>query len=487
MDKRFIDECEQEQLHLSGAIQAHGAMVVVDQALRISHYSTNVANFLPADFPVRLGEDIPANFRELVSQLASEPGRRIQYEAVLQGPAGLLDAVFIRNAQGLVLIEFFPGFHDECEPLPLLTQGVVPPASRSEADTQRQSLLERVLQQTGFQRVMYYRFLEDGDGEVLAEAKQDGVAGSYLGLRFPASDIPQIARVLYRQNPWRLIPDAAADSVPLIGREAVVPDLSCSDLRSVSPVHAVYLANMGVSASLSFPIVVGGQLWGLIACHHAEPRQLGLARLAKASQDVRSHTMGLSAFFAQRRMQLLDGLVRRFSQAREIVHEAGDVVAAWGKLGAWLAAEFSADGAQLCMDEGDVGWGEGFEEPALAFVDEWFLGQNTEQVWLAESLPRQLPGYPLSRVAGVLAVKAKTAGGQLLRVYLTRHEHIHDVAWGGNPDKPVECHDGILGIAPRRSFGKWVEKRIGRCRPWDNEVRLLGLKLRELVMQLGRD
>ncbi|MCA1938238.1 MAG: GAF domain-containing protein [Dechloromonas sp.] len=485
MDRRFIDECEKEELHLSGAIQPHGALLVMDAHYRISHFSTNAAQLLADDFLVAIDAAMPAPLVDMAGELGERVGSRLQYEAALNGRDGRLDVVLTRNAQGRIIVELTPCCEDPVFPS-IATQGVVPPASNDEVEAQRQALIEKVCIHTGFQRVMYYRFLEDGDGEVLAEVRQEGVEGSYLGLRFPASDIPQIARVLYQQNPWRLIPDALATPVPLLGRDDVPPDLSYSDLRSVSPVHAVYLSNMGVGASLSFPIVVGGQLWGLIACHNATPCQVGLGRLSQASQEVRSHTLGLAAYFAQRRMQLLDGLVRRFGEAREIVHEAGDIVAAWPRLGSWLAAEFGADGVQLCLNEGHVDWGEGFEPDALSHIDDWFVSQQIDPVWLAESLSRQLPDCPLSRVAGLLAVKAKTTDGLMLRVYLTRHEHIHDVAWGGNPDKPVERHDGVYGIAPRRSFEKWVEKRLGRSRPWDNEARLLGLKLRELLMQLGR-
>jgi len=484
LDKRFIDECEKEALHLSGAIQPHGALMVVDDQFRISHFSTNIGEFLPPDVVIAVDAALPAALLEMVAGLGEQAGSRQQFEAALPGDQGLLDVVFSRNAHEQTIVELTRSREDE--PFSsVYAQGVVPPASSSDVELQRQELIDRVYALTGFERVMYYRFLEEGDGEVLAEVRRDGVVGSYLGLRFPASDIPQIARVLYQQNPWRLIPDAQAKPVAVLGRDGLAPDLSYSDLRSVSSVHAVYLANMGVGASLSFPIVVGGQLWGLIACHNATPRQVGLGKLGQASQEVRSHTLGLAAYFAQRRMQVLDGLLRRFGEAREIVHDAGDIVAAWPRLGAWLAAEFAADGVQLCLNEGHVDWGDGFEPGALSAVDSCFVSQQIDPVWLVESLSRQLPDFPLSRVAGVLAVRAKTADGQLLRVYLTRHEHIHEVAWGGNPDKPLERHDGVFGIAPRRSFGKWVEKRLGRCRPWDNEARLLGLKLRELVMQLG--
>ncbi len=40
-------------------------------------------------------------------------------------------------------------------------------------------------------------------------------------------------------------------------------DMSDSSLRSVSPVHLQYLANMGVNASASVSIVKDGVLWGL--------------------------------------------------------------------------------------------------------------------------------------------------------------------------------------------------------------------------------
>ncbi len=482
MLKPYIDECEKEALHLSGAIQAHGALLVADERLSISHFSANIHDFLPTDMAIALGAPLPQPLRDIVGEIGPDTGSRQQFEAALVVGRGALDVVVSRGRQQQLVIELTAAC--PAQPPAAAFTGLLPVAGVSQLDQQRLALLVEVGTLTGFERVMYYRFLEDGDGEVLAEARQEGVRGSYFGLRFPASDIPQIARVLYQQNPWRLIADAQAGPVPILGRDGLAPDLGYSDLRSVSPVHALYLSNMGVGASLSFPIVVGGRLWGLIACHNAQPREVGLAELSLAAKEVHAHTLALASHFAQHRMQLLDGLVRRFSEARAMVHEAGDIVAAWPRLGPWLAAEFAADGAQLCLNEGQVDWGEGLEPEVLACVDVHFLEQQIDPVWLVESLSRQVPDFPLSQVAGVLAVKAKTADGQLLRVYLTRQEHIHEVAWGGNPDKPVERHDGVYGIAPRRSFEKWVEKRMGRCRPWDNEARLLGLKLRELVMQL---
>jgi light-regulated signal transduction histidine kinase (bacteriophytochrome) len=135
------------------------------------------------------------------------------------------------------------------------------------------------------------------------------------------------------------------------------------------------------------------------------------------------------------------------------------------------------------LDDAASSLGASFDQSALAHFDDWFCREQSEIIYFCNSLMRQVPELPLSEVAGVLAMRLKQRDGTELRLYLTRMEYIHEVAWGGSPEKPFETHDGLLGIAPRQSFEKWVEKRLGYSRPWDNESRLLGFKLRELLMQ----
>ena len=118
---------------------------------------------------------------------------------------------------------------------------------------------------------MIYRFDAEWNGEVVAEDRRADLE-PFLGLHYPASDIPAQARDLYARNWLRLIPDADLPPVPL--RPAANPltggplDLSGAMLRSVSPVHLEYLANMGVIASMSVSLMDHGRLWGLISCHH---------------------------------------------------------------------------------------------------------------------------------------------------------------------------------------------------------------------------
>ena len=118
---------------------------------------------------------------------------------------------------------------------------------------------------------MIYRFHPDDSGEVVAETAIGGLE-PLLGLRYPASDIPQQARTLYKRSWLRLIDDVdyvPSPVTPLLDPSTGRPlDMTLSALRSVSPVHIEYLKNMAVEASMSISIVVGDRLWGLIACHH---------------------------------------------------------------------------------------------------------------------------------------------------------------------------------------------------------------------------
>jgi two-component system, chemotaxis family, sensor kinase Cph1 len=127
---------------------------------------------------------------------------------------------------------------------------------------------------TGFDRVMIYRFAESHEGEVVAEARAEDIE-SFLGLWYPASDIPEQARRLYLLNPSRNVVDVEytpAPILPVINPDSHRPaDMSFAGLRSVSPIHCEYLKNMGVAASMSISIILDGKLWGLVTCHHRSP------------------------------------------------------------------------------------------------------------------------------------------------------------------------------------------------------------------------
>ncbi len=125
-------------------------------------------------------------------------------------------------------------------------------------------------------RVKIYRFAADGNGEVIAEALQGNQLPSLLGLHFPAEDIPPQARSLFIKARLRVMIDIATQRKILTRLDSETGEvLKKADIRylPVDPCHLEYLTNMGVTSSLTVPIMEQDRLWGLLVSHHTESRQ----------------------------------------------------------------------------------------------------------------------------------------------------------------------------------------------------------------------
>ncbi|KFC50916.1 hypothetical protein DK37_02960 [Halomonas sp. SUBG004] len=69
----FIHHCEQEALHLSGAIQPHGVLLITDVDGTVSHVSANAETLLRDVEPqVALGKPLPA-FLDGIVKNAPQP------------------------------------------------------------------------------------------------------------------------------------------------------------------------------------------------------------------------------------------------------------------------------------------------------------------------------------------------------------------------------------------------------------------------------
>jgi len=330
-----LTNCEREPIHLAGAAQSHGVVLVLREAdLTIVQASTNAAALLRrppeellGDALARLGGDIVERVRMLLrtAELLAPAPLRVSVGPA-QAPRRFEGAMHRHRGGGLVL---------ELEPVDDPPAGIAPglevPSARLGATlaaaVQRISAapsigvlcdaLAQVMRDlTGYDRVMVYRFDPDGHGKVIAEAR-DARLPPLLGHHYPASDIPQQARALYLKNRVRMLVDVEAPTAPL--QPPVLPltgaplDMSMCQLRAMSPIHLQYLRNMGVTATMSVSLVREGQLWGLVAAHHHAPRRLrcSLRTAAELLGEVASTRITAIENYAHAQVALM---VRRLEQ-----------------------------------------------------------------------------------------------------------------------------------------------------------------------------
>ncbi len=462
-------ECELADLHLADSIQPFGAMLVLDDDDVVVAVSANVDAYLDTTAQALLGTDaresLPAAL-DLAALRAEAPAStgdeavRVYLRTVSVAGRQLSLAAHARAGR-LVLELEDPGagdvsLGDATHVVQMLTDRLE--EAEEPADVAR-VLMNSVADLTGFDRTMLYRFLPEWHGEVLDERLTEGVEG-YRGLRFPAGDIPENARRLYRLKRQRIIADARATPVPVVGvQDGMTLDLTGSELRAVHPVHLEYLANMGVVASFSVSIVTRGTLWGMIACHHRSPRVLGFVTRQACEMAATIASLHIANLERASHLRELDRLREALERVWSEAERGGriDVRSVLPR----LRSVFQADGAVAWSDgvlhtDGDVPPPATLEHLDAACARE---PGNAVQAW--SRVPSELIDDPeVARVAsGLLRVPL----GRSSSLTLLRREQVESVEWAGRP--PDEAtHEHQLG--PRTSFAGWREATRGQANPW---------------------
>ncbi|MCK6550230.1 ATP-binding protein [Myxococcota bacterium] len=475
-----LSSCEREPIHVSGAIQPHGALLAVDlRGGNILQVSANTDDLLGRPVASLLGQPLDTIFdhatitriertldggalRSLNPVPVDVDGRRFEGVVHRSGP------VVIVELEPLAATEPEPQ-RDRVHELYAISRDALVRFQRIDAlDHLLDATAEEVRRFTGFDRVLVYRFEDDDRGVVEAEARRDDVE-SFLGLHYPASDIPAQARALYRKNWLRLIADVGYRPVPLVPQRCPLTneplDLSLSVLRSVSPVHVEYLTNMGVSASMSISLIVGGRLWGMIACHHYTPKLVPLAVRMACELVGQVVSLQIHALVDREVSQAHAKAAGTIAQLVHAMSEVGvvaalvggrpsalDLVPAGG-VAVWFDGELSTAGTTPPLEE-------------LRALVEWLQPKVRDGTWSTDSLARErFDGERIVESAsGALATSLGADADQMI-VWL-RPEVISTVRWGGDPDKPAEQGPEGLRLSPRRSFEVWKQELRRTAAPW---------------------
>jgi light-regulated signal transduction histidine kinase (bacteriophytochrome) len=499
--ERALQTCASEPIHLSGAIQPHGYLIscrLPDWS--IHHVSANIEALSCVEPDAMLRRSLREFITDDVIQTVAEtvgfadPGSPAQRAAVANiGPLAALCEVSAHAADGLVHIEIEPQPRGGGDRSPtVVAQAMIARVAQGDDDEGfHQRAAEQVRLLTGYDRVMVYRFRHDDSGEVVAESRDEAMP-SYMGLRYPASDIPPQARRLYLHNRIRVIPDARYAPVPILpGRTAGGQplDLGQLSLRSVSPVHLEYLANMGVAASMSVSIVAGGRLWGLIACHHRQVRHVPPGVRAAADLFGLFVSMRVAAREQQQATRMEDE-ARGVRDALALhLSESGNGRACLPGELELLRRTVPADGVALLQGRR---WQTAGRTPPAACIPalaDWLAhaAHAGAPVASARAAEWSADVEATDGIAGVLALPLDPASEEWLLFF--RCEEIEEVRWAGRPDQPFEIDDSGTRIGPRASFATWHETVRGTSEPWsDADLRMaarLQMALRDHYQQPG--
>lgn len=489
----MLEDCSEESIYAPGYIQPHGVLLVLQEPhLKILQVSENVELFFGLSPSALLGEPLQRLFsRSQVKRIATflrqdnlELGPFLELNVRVPHSSGQASASVdthiqtfrgsLHRSNGVVLLELEPQaptekthsvqFYHRLQTATLSLRRAV------DLPDLAQTLATQVKAIAGFDRVMIYRFEADDHGIVIAEVKEPHLE-SYLGLHFPAIDIPVPARRLFLHNWVRQIPDVKAASVPLVSgdpnRQPV--DLSNCILRGVSPYHTEYLQHMGVAGTLTISLIDDHHLWGLIACHHYSPKRVDyetrkacefLGQFASV-ELVHQQEQALNHYRTQIKT-IQDRLQYAFLQNPHSIRQilAQNTVE--------LLDLMHAGGMAIALDQHISLVGQTPSLPDVRELLNWLMDLNQPEIYLTHCLVRP---YPAARAfkhvaSGIMAISIVLHQKSYHLIWF-RPEQIQTVSWAGNPQDAVEIDSkGNLSLCPRKSFELWKETVQEMSLPW---------------------
>ncbi|QYF92332.1 GAF domain-containing protein [Massilia sp. PAMC28688] len=509
-----LSSCDKEPIHTPGSIQPHGFLLALSKELTVLQASDNlssltgvcVEDLLGQPLAHLLGAGLAERIKAALAQ--SEVGQRPIFLCTVELARGARFDVLAHHHDGLLMLEFEKAEQEGPADLRYLYRKVgdflLKLNNASTVVEMARLAAQDICAVTGYGRVMVYSFDPEGHGHVLAECRSDDYH-SYLGQRFPATDIPRQARELYLLNRIRLIQDASYTPArlvpPLNPVTGKATDLSFASLRSVSPVHLQYMRNMGTMASMSVSLIVKGKLWGLISCHHDTPSPVAFDKRTACEQLGQILAMCIGS------REDADELQFRLEVRRVMVSMLGglthgaDFIDNMSSVLPSLLQFARAGGVAVLYDDRLLVHGDAPGEAQIEELVAW-LGMNTHaDVFHTDKLSRVFaPAAAYTKVAsGLLAMPISRIHKHYLLWF--RPETVHTIDWAGNPYDKAAANGTPPQLSPRTSFDSWRETIHGTSAPWHSgeiemavEFRsaLLGLALEraeqmaELAEDLGR-
>lgn len=487
-----LTNCDSEPIHLIRFVQSHACLLACRLPdLQIQQISDNAQGITGHAVDHLLNSTLHQLFDTVTiglieEGLAAADGFKgvnpIKTTIEKTGEINFHNIIAHVNSNGLLILEIEPITDNiSTSKFQYILSNAIQNVQEASMPTLFEVTAQEVKNITQYDRVMLYRFDQEYNGEVIAEAKEDHLE-PYLNLRYPASDIPKQARTLFLKNKVRLLGDVKSEParvLPLVHPETKEPlDMTYTVARGLSPIHLEYLVNMGVGGTLSIAIILNDQLWGLIACHHTTPKYLdySLRLTCQFIGQIFSGHLALQAANDYRESTLESNITR--TTLFEQMSSDYDVLHGLTQEKISILDLVNCQGAAVITENQITLLGKTPNEAAVRQLVIWLEDKTNTAVFTTVELPNIYPPALdfKDKAAGLMAIKFTDKPSEYVLWF--RPETIQEVYWGGNPEKAVAPTKDGTRISPRKSFNKWKDLVKNTARPWQNFEKNTAIALR---------
>ncbi len=467
-----ITNCDKEPIHIIGKSQAHGVILACNpQSFEVTQCGQNTHLFFGKTYDEILGQNLEniIGGKSLTILKGKLENKAIEAIEVEVGGRNFLMLPHFSGADLVIDFEERGELWDSMfyqRQLTRILNGLSASESIEDLCDDAAGLTRDIF---GYDRVMIYKFDEEWNGEVIAEEKKESLE-SWLGLHYPASDIPAQSRQIFLKHRVRIIVDVNYRPVPIIPELSPHTgeplDLSKSELRGVSPIHIEYLQNMKVGASLTAAIIANGKLWGLVACHHYSTKFVNYFQreTCKFLTQVFSNQLALKDTGKYLEKNTASEKVR--TKILQQMREQDKLSEALTNSSSLFTQLINCGGGAVVLNGNIFSVGKTPTENQIKHLLHHFLAEKQEHLFFTKNLEKVFPpaGDYREQASGVLSIQI----GQDFNNYLLwfREEAPKTVNWGGNPENKASYNEEKQRLSPRKSFEKWSQKLTGVSDSW---------------------
>jgi chemotaxis family two-component system sensor kinase Cph1 len=486
-------ECHEEPIHIPGYIQSFGYLIGIDaESKTISFFSENISDIFNiensetffgkklTDFPELFQTIMASDIFESLENLIRRDNETY-FDRILIGNKEYHFSVF--RSQDHIFFEFEAVIGNPNKRITNKYDNFYIIDNEKEIWDQLLGTLFNII---NYDRIMVYKFMEDGSGKVIAEKTNDNLE-SYLGLHYPESDIPRQARELYRKKRKRIFSNVYSEPVKIICKKIDKIDLTFVASRAMSPIHGQYIKNSGASSSFSISIIIDDKLWGLVTCQNSEAKHIDLEDRVQAGIFTVLASNAYSSFKAKKELEYRLDLSLRASQLKAEFLKYNTLFESLVENKSAIRNLPEADGLAVVSENYIVTDGVAPKHEAIHKIVDWAYQNTEEMLFISRSFLKDF-GEELGldeTVGGIVIYFVEKSKNELLIWF--RKEFDDHINWAGNPEKKI----GVFSqngeekniVSPRTSFEVFKEDIKGSSRRWSSRNEIAIQSIRDVILE----
>lgn len=486
-------ECHEEPIHIPGYIQSFGYLIGIDANTHtITFFSENITDIFNVDncelfFGKKLSE-FPKLFHNVMASDIFESLENLTrrdnetyFDKIFIGEKQYHFSVF--RSQDHIFLEFEALLENPNKRITNKYDNFYIIDNGQEIWDQLLSTLFNII---NYDRIMVYKFMEDGSGKVIAEKISDNLE-SYLGLHYPESDIPRQARELYKKKRKRIFSNVYAEPIKLVSKTLDHIDLTFSSLRAMSPIHGQYIKNSGASSSFSVSIIIDDKLWGLVTCQNSESKHIDLEDRVQAGIFTVLASNAYSSFKSKKELEYRLDLSLKASKLKSEFLKYNTLFESLVENKSEIRNLPEADGLAVVSENYVVTDGVTPQPDVIHKIVDWAYQNTEEAVFMSRSFLKDFGDeLGLDETAGGIVIYFVEKSKNELLIWF-RKEFDDHINWAGNPEKTI----GVFSqngeekniVSPRTSFEVFKEEIKGNSRRWNSRNEIAIQSIRDVILE----